>query len=87
MNGRTDRHTNVQRETIIPRHYRVAGYKNAKVSVQSSYEDMSGVQVYYRGLELWRPVGTSPTLCIRRIIIITPTTTSNNNDNNNNYLM
>ena len=26
--GRTDRHTDVQRETIIPRHYRVAGYKN-----------------------------------------------------------
>ena len=24
-----DRHTDVQRETIIPRHYRVAGYKNA----------------------------------------------------------
>ena len=26
--GRTDRHTDVQRETIIPRHYCVAGYKN-----------------------------------------------------------
>ena len=26
--GRTDRHTDVQRETIIPRHYRVAGYNN-----------------------------------------------------------
>ena len=26
--GRTDRHTDVQRETIIPRNYRVAGYKN-----------------------------------------------------------
>ena len=26
--GRSDRHTDVQRETIIPRHYRVAGYKN-----------------------------------------------------------
>ena len=25
--GRTDRHTDVQRENIIPRHYRVAGYK------------------------------------------------------------
>ena len=28
--GRTDRHTDVQRETIIPRHYCVAGYKNAR---------------------------------------------------------
>ena len=27
--GRPDRHTDVQRETIIPRHYRVAGYKNS----------------------------------------------------------
>ena len=26
--GRTDRHTAVQRETIVPSHYRVAGYKN-----------------------------------------------------------
>ena len=25
--GRTDRHTDVQRETIVPRHCRVAGYK------------------------------------------------------------
>ena len=25
--GRTDRHTDVERETIIPCHYRVAGYK------------------------------------------------------------
>ena len=29
---RTDRHTDVQRETIIPRHYCVAGYKNADYS-------------------------------------------------------
>ena len=27
--GQTDRHTDVQRELIIPRHYRVAGYKKA----------------------------------------------------------
>ena len=27
--GRTDRHTDVQRETIITRHYCVAGYKKA----------------------------------------------------------
>ena len=27
--GPTDRHTDVQRETIIPRHYRVAGYKTS----------------------------------------------------------
>ena len=27
MGGHTDRHTGDQRETIIPRHYRVAGYK------------------------------------------------------------
>ena len=29
--GRTDRHTDVQRETIISRHYRVAGYNNGKI--------------------------------------------------------
>ena len=28
--GWTDRHTDIQRETIIPSHYRVAGYKNVK---------------------------------------------------------
>ena len=28
--GRTNRHTNVQRETIIPRHYRVVGFNNGK---------------------------------------------------------
>ena len=27
--GRTDRYTDVQRETIIPRHYRVAGYNKS----------------------------------------------------------
>ena len=26
--GRTDGHTDVQRETILPRHYCVVGYKN-----------------------------------------------------------
>ena len=31
--GRTDRHTDVQRETIIPRHYFVAGYKNSLIDV------------------------------------------------------
>ena len=29
--GRTDRHTDVLHETIIPRHYRVTGYKKGKV--------------------------------------------------------
>ena len=33
---RTDRHTDVQRETIIPRHYCVAGYKNLKTAKVSS---------------------------------------------------
>ena len=28
--GQTDRHTDIQRETIIPRHYCVAGYKNVR---------------------------------------------------------
>ena len=28
--GRTDRHTDVQRETILPRHYWVAGYKKVE---------------------------------------------------------
>ena len=28
---RMDRHTDVQRETIIPRQYRVAGYKNENI--------------------------------------------------------
>ena len=30
--GWTDRHKDVQHETIIPRHYRVAGYENTEVS-------------------------------------------------------
>ena len=30
-NGWTDRHTDDQRETIIPHHYRVAGYKNVYI--------------------------------------------------------
>ena len=30
--GRTDRHKGIQRETIIPRHYRVVGYKKTKSS-------------------------------------------------------
>ena len=31
--GRTDRHTDVQRETIIPRHYCVAGYKKTVLNI------------------------------------------------------
>ena len=31
--GRTDRHTAVQRETIIPRHYGVAGYKKGGITM------------------------------------------------------
>ena len=27
----TDRHTDIQRETKIPRHYSVAGYENGKI--------------------------------------------------------
>ena len=35
---RTDRHTDVQRETIIPRHYFVAGYKKWQKIRQGLYE-------------------------------------------------
>ena len=32
--GWTDRHMDVQRETILPRHYSVAGYKNEKFQIK-----------------------------------------------------
>ena len=31
--GRMDRHTDIQRETIIPGHYRVAGYKKCQIFI------------------------------------------------------
>ena len=34
--GRADKHTDVQREPIIPRQYRVAGYKSLKITVTLS---------------------------------------------------
>ena len=36
----TDRHTDLQRETITPRHYRVAGYNDGKTTkcIQSSFD-------------------------------------------------
>ena len=34
MDGRTDWHTDVQCETIIPRHYRVAGYKKLSKNIK-----------------------------------------------------
>ena len=43
MDGRTDRHTDVQRETIIPpSHYCVAGYKNKKKNKTKKQEGHDG---------------------------------------------
>ena len=40
MDGRqTDRHTDIQRETIIPRHYCVSGYKKKKKNKIKSTDD------------------------------------------------
>ena len=39
----TDGHTDVQRETITPRHYRVEGYKNALYANVSVHKIFSGM--------------------------------------------
>ena len=38
MDGQTCGHTDDQRETIIPRHYRVTGYKNDKQEHDGHYQ-------------------------------------------------
>ena len=46
--GRTDRHTDMQRETIIPRHSRVAGYKNYEPKAYKLCVSLKGchIQLY-----------------------------------------
>ena len=41
MDRLTDGHMDVQRETIIPRHYRVAGYKKGHVTISPTNRQVS----------------------------------------------
>ena len=42
MSVHTDRHIDVQHETIIPHHYRVVGYKNVIVGSKERSQRMMG---------------------------------------------
>ena len=60
--GQTDGHTDDQCETIIPRHYCVAGYKNSKMAEDSSFDlrkKNTYIYIYIFLLNSASPIGTS----------------------------